>query len=261
MATRRGAIRRLNKAPSSPTPRAPPKARAKVTEEVTELHRHMMAGAAYSKSADFADLQVPASALYRLASDSTLEDNPDDPRRVADWGTSSHDRLLRSLIHHLAEAGDFECVWQLRGIGDVPACGLGSWKKGDQVVSKVLIVYCSMSGNTKAAAEAVAKGAKAAGAQVTIKESTAAQSSDLLECDAVALGSYVECRQAAQTSHGTSRHSKDQFSDGYFGVPLLVKLNFDHSIFICPAEIVPRGAQRPLFPGRDQARLRSDLSL
>ena len=57
-------------------------------------------------------------------------------------------------------------------------------------MSKVLIVHCSMSGNTKAAAEAIAKGAKAAGAQVTVKEGAAANPSDLLECDAVALGSY-----------------------------------------------------------------------
>ena len=57
-------------------------------------------------------------------------------------------------------------------------------------MSKVLIVYCSMSGNTKAAAEAIAEGAKTAGAQVTIKEGTVAQPKDLLLCDAVALGSY-----------------------------------------------------------------------
>ena len=57
-------------------------------------------------------------------------------------------------------------------------------------MSKVLVVYCSMSGNTKAAAEAIAAGAKKAGAQVTIKTGTEAQSKDLLECDAVALGSY-----------------------------------------------------------------------
>lgn len=57
-------------------------------------------------------------------------------------------------------------------------------------MTKVLVVYCSMSGNTKAAAEAIADGAKKAGAQVTLKTGTEAQSEDLLECDAVALGSY-----------------------------------------------------------------------
>ena len=55
---------------------------------------------------------------------------------------------------------------------------------------KVLVVYCSMTGNTQAAAEAVAEGAQAAGAQVTLKSGTDAQPEDLLGCDAVALGSY-----------------------------------------------------------------------
>lgn len=47
-----------------------------------------------------------------------------------------------------------------------------------------------MSGNTRAAAEAIAAGAKEAGALVTMKTGAEAQSEDLLECDAVALGSY-----------------------------------------------------------------------
>ena len=57
-------------------------------------------------------------------------------------------------------------------------------------MSKVLVVYCSMSGNTKAAAEAVAEGARAAGAQVFVKSGLDAQPGDLQKCDAVALGSY-----------------------------------------------------------------------
>lgn len=57
-------------------------------------------------------------------------------------------------------------------------------------MSKVLIVYCSMSGNTQAAAEAVAKGAESAGAKVVLKTGCEAQPADLLECDAVAFGSY-----------------------------------------------------------------------
>ena len=57
-------------------------------------------------------------------------------------------------------------------------------------MSKVLVVYCSMSGNTKAAAEAVAEGARAAGAQVVVKSGLEAQPGDLQKCDAVALGSY-----------------------------------------------------------------------
>jgi flavorubredoxin len=57
-------------------------------------------------------------------------------------------------------------------------------------MSKVLVVYCSMSGNTKAAAEAVAEGARSAGVQVVVKTGAEAQPQDLLDCDAVALGSY-----------------------------------------------------------------------
>lgn len=57
-------------------------------------------------------------------------------------------------------------------------------------MSKILVVYCSMSGNTKAAAEAIAEGAKTAGAKVTLKKGADANAQDLLECDAVALGSY-----------------------------------------------------------------------
>ena len=57
-------------------------------------------------------------------------------------------------------------------------------------MSKVLVVYCSMTGNTKAAAEAVADGARAAGAQVVLKEGLQAQPQDLLDAAGVALGSY-----------------------------------------------------------------------
>ncbi len=57
-------------------------------------------------------------------------------------------------------------------------------------MSKVLIVYCSMTGNTKAAAEAVAEGARGAGATVTLKEGLQAGPEDLVACDAVAIGSY-----------------------------------------------------------------------
>lgn len=56
--------------------------------------------------------------------------------------------------------------------------------------AKVLVIYCSLSGNTKAAAEAIAEGAESTGAQVKIKKCSDAQSKDLLECQAVALGSY-----------------------------------------------------------------------
>jgi len=57
-------------------------------------------------------------------------------------------------------------------------------------MSKVLIVYCTMSGNTQVAAQAVAKGAESAGATVVLKNGCDAQPADLLQCDAVAFGSY-----------------------------------------------------------------------
>jgi flavorubredoxin len=57
-------------------------------------------------------------------------------------------------------------------------------------MAKVLIVYCSMSGNTKAAAEAVAVGAERAGAEVVLKTGFEATPEDLTDCGAVALGSY-----------------------------------------------------------------------
>jgi flavodoxin len=57
-------------------------------------------------------------------------------------------------------------------------------------MAKVLIVYCTMTGNTRAAAEAVAAGAGKAGAEVTMKAAIDAEPQDLLGCDAVALGSY-----------------------------------------------------------------------
>lgn len=57
-------------------------------------------------------------------------------------------------------------------------------------MKQVLVVYCSMTGNTKAAAEAVAEGAKSSGAKVVLKTGAAATPEDLTGCDAVALGSY-----------------------------------------------------------------------
>jgi len=55
-------------------------------------------------------------------------------------------------------------------------------------MEKILIVYHSQSGNTKAAAENVAEGAKQARAKVTVKEALRATVKDLLSCDAIAVG-------------------------------------------------------------------------
>lgn len=57
-------------------------------------------------------------------------------------------------------------------------------------MARILVVYCSMSGNTRDAAEAVAAGARSAGAEVVVKDGLEAQPQDLLDCQAVALGSY-----------------------------------------------------------------------
>ena len=57
-------------------------------------------------------------------------------------------------------------------------------------MAKVLIVFHSQSGNTKAAAEAVAEGAtNVSGTEVAVKESLTATTEDLLSCDAIAVGS------------------------------------------------------------------------
>jgi multimeric flavodoxin WrbA len=55
-------------------------------------------------------------------------------------------------------------------------------------MATVLVVYHSLSGNTKAAAEAVAEGVKAAGAKALLKEGLKAGPDDLLACDAIAAG-------------------------------------------------------------------------
>ena len=56
-------------------------------------------------------------------------------------------------------------------------------------MSKILIVFHSQSGNTKAAAEAVAQGAKdVSGTEVVVKEALQATTKDLLSCDAIAVG-------------------------------------------------------------------------
>ena len=56
-------------------------------------------------------------------------------------------------------------------------------------MSKILVVYHSQSGNTKEAAEALAKGARSIeGTEVVIKDGLKADAKDLLECDGVALG-------------------------------------------------------------------------
>lgn len=55
-------------------------------------------------------------------------------------------------------------------------------------MNKVLIVYYSLSGNTQAAAEAVAEGCRESGAEVIVKDGLKADANDLLSCDGIAVG-------------------------------------------------------------------------
>ena len=55
-------------------------------------------------------------------------------------------------------------------------------------MSKVLIIYHSQSGNTEKMAKAVAEGAASAGATVALKKAFDANADDLMDCDAVVLG-------------------------------------------------------------------------
>lgn len=56
-------------------------------------------------------------------------------------------------------------------------------------MAKILVVYYSLGGNTKAAAEAVAKGAESVdGTEVTIKEGLEGSADDLRDCDGIAIG-------------------------------------------------------------------------
>ena len=55
-------------------------------------------------------------------------------------------------------------------------------------MKNLLIVYHSQSGNTEAMAKAIAEGAGTAGATVTLKKAADANDTDLLGCDAVAIG-------------------------------------------------------------------------
>ena len=59
------------------------------------------------------------------------------------------------------------------------------------MASKVLILYYSRTGNTRRMAELVVEGAKQAGGEVTLKEVENAKADQLLEYDAIILGSPV----------------------------------------------------------------------
>ena len=56
-------------------------------------------------------------------------------------------------------------------------------------MARVLIVYYSRSGNTKAMAELVAEGAQSAGAEVEMKTVADTNVNDLMRADAIVMGS------------------------------------------------------------------------
>ncbi len=62
------------------------------------------------------------------------------------------------------------------------------WKVGKKRMSKIVIVYYSMSGNTQMMAEAVERGAKSAGADTVLLEVNAFDPSSISHYDAVAFG-------------------------------------------------------------------------
>src|SRR4029453_17925262 len=56
---------------------------------------------------------------------------------------------------------------------------------------KVLVVYASMTGNTEEMAEAIAEGAKEAGAEVVSKEAFDASAEELNDYDGIIIGAYT----------------------------------------------------------------------
>ena len=55
-------------------------------------------------------------------------------------------------------------------------------------MTNVLIIYHSKSGNTEKMAKAVQEGAASAGANVTLKDAVDADADDMLNCDAIVMG-------------------------------------------------------------------------
>jgi len=87
-------------------------------------------------------------------------------------------RLLATAVATLV----FSVSW----VGDASADP--GWASADTV--RVLVVYHSMTGNTKAMAEAVAEGARSVpGAVVTLKSVDEVEKADLVEADALLIGS------------------------------------------------------------------------
>lgn len=58
-------------------------------------------------------------------------------------------------------------------------------------MSKVLVVYASMTGNTEEMAEAIAEGVTQAGAEVVLKEAFDASAAELNDYDGIIIGAYT----------------------------------------------------------------------
>lgn len=56
---------------------------------------------------------------------------------------------------------------------------------------KVIVLYASLTGNTEEMAEAIAEGAKAAGANTVLKEAFDAKAEELLQYDGIIIGAYT----------------------------------------------------------------------
>jgi len=68
--------------------------------------------------------------------------------------------------------------------------------------ARVAVIYASRTGRTRRLAEAVAEGAREAGARVTLSEAAKAAPDDLLEADAVIVGSGVHMGGAEASLRG-----------------------------------------------------------
>jgi len=113
-------------------------------------------------------------------------------------------RLLATAVATLV----FSVSW----VGDASADP--GWASADTV--RVLVVYHSMTGNTKAMAEAVAEGARSVpGAVVTLKSVDEVEKADLVEADALLIGS--------PTWWGTIATPVKQFIDDWF---------FEYQVFL-----------------------------
>lgn len=62
---------------------------------------------------------------------------------------------------------------------------------GGITLTKVIVVYASMTGNTEEMAEAIAAGVKEAGVEVVYKEAFDAKASELEQYDAIIVGAYT----------------------------------------------------------------------